>query len=176
MNRLKKIVRNIIVLTFLIFLLLKLSGLYLSPLSAHEDSERSIHYGPSEVIHVEDFDEGKYILCKYDKWVSCNTVNKKLFFFWSFGNQPIGFENDKTKAVDYTWGMSDKNCKLYGIINNDNVKKIQITLDNDRVFEQTDFYDNLFLFTWKSNNNQYSDFINIKGYDSDNNIIFEEKY
>lgn len=175
MSRLKKVIKNIIILALLFLLFFWRSGLYLSPLSAHEHSERSIHYGPSQVVHVEDFDGGKYILGKYDKWVSCNTVNRELFFFWRFGNQPIGFENDKTKAVDYTWGSSYQNNKLYGIINDERVKKVEITLSSGKIFAQTEFYSNLFLFTWKSNNNESWDFENIKGYDSGNTIIFEEE-
>ena len=174
MSRFKKVIRNIIVLSILSFLLFWRSGLYLSPLSAHEHSERSIHYGPSEVVHIEDFDAGKYILGKYDKWVSCNTVNRVLYLFWRFGDQPTGFENDKTKAVDYTWGSSYQYNKIYGIINDDKVKKIDITLSNGKIFTQTGFYGDLFLFTWRSNDKENCDFKNIKGYDSGNNIIFEE--
>ena len=177
MSRNKKILRNIVILAILIFIFFNISGFYLTPLSAHKNSERSIHYGPSEVIHIEDFDGGKYILCKYDKWVSCNTVNRVLFFFWRYGNQPIGFENDKTKALDYTWGMSQENYKLYGIINNDKVTKIQITLNNGKVFTETDFYEDLFLFTWKADNDDEAWwFNNIKGYDSNDNLIFEDEY
>lgn len=176
MSRSKKVVRNIIVLIILFFLFLMGSGLYLSPLSAHEHSERSAHYGPSEVVHVENFDKGKYILGKYDKWVSCNTVNRELFFLWRFGSQVTGFENDKTKAIDYTWDMSRPYYKLYGIINDDKVKKIEITLNNGKIFTQTEFYDDLFLFTWRSDNNEDWNFKNIKGYDSDSNIIFEDEY
>lgn len=176
MSRLRKVLRNIIILAILLFLFITRAGLYLSPLSAHENSERSIHYGPSEVIHVEDFDQGKYILCKYDKWVSCNTVNKSLFFFWRFGNQPIGFENDKTKALGYTWGMSEKHYNLYGIINDNRIKKVQITLRSGKILTQTVFYDDLFLFTGRTNNNEELYYMNIKGYDVDNNIIFEEEH
>lgn len=176
MSKRKKLIRNIIVLAIFFFLSINRSGLYLSPLSAHEDSERSIHYGPSEVVHIEDFDGGKYILGKYDKWVSCNTVNRVLFFLWRFGNQPVGFEVDKTKAIDYTWGMSGQYYMLYGIINDNKVKKVQITLDNNKTFTQADFYDDLFLFTWKTNDEDGWDFKNIKAYDSDNNIVFEEEY
>ena len=80
MSRKKKILRNLIILVILFFIFLKSTGLYLSPISAHKSSERSIHYGPSEIVHIEDFSRGKYILCKYNGWVSCNTVEKKLFF------------------------------------------------------------------------------------------------
>lgn len=177
MSRGKKILRNIVILGIFYFLFFKLSGLYLTPLSAHEASERSIHYGPSEVVHIQDFDGGKYILCKYDKWVSCNTVKRELYFFWRYGNQPTGFKNDKTKAIDYSGGMSWGNCKLYGIINDDKVKKIQITLKNGDVFTETKFYDDLFLFTWKSDNDNGDwNFKNIRGYDCNDNIIFEDEY
>jgi hypothetical protein len=151
------------------------SGFYLSPISAHENSERSIHYGPSEVVHIEDFDKGKYILGKYDKWVSCNTVNRELFFLWRFGNQPIGFENDKAKAVSYTWGASYQYNKVYGILNDTRVKKIEVALSNGDILTQTTFYDALFLITWKSEKNENKNFKSIIGYDSENKIIFEEK-
>jgi hypothetical protein len=176
MSRIKKIVRNFIILVILFFLSLNRTGLYLSPLSVHEHSERSIHYGPSEVIHMEDFEKGKYILCKYDKWISCNTVKKILFFFWTFGNQPTGFENNKSKAVDYTGGGADQHCKIYGIINDHKIKKIELTLDNNEIHTQTEFYDDLFLFTWNTNNNKGWRFKSIKGYDSENNIIFVDNY
>ena len=116
MSKNKKILRNIVLLIIIIFILFPRFGLYLSPLSAHRASEKSIHYGPSEIVHIEDFDRGKYILGKYDKWISCNTVNRSLLFFWTFGDQVTGIENDLTKAVSYTWGMSEDQYKIYGII------------------------------------------------------------
>lgn len=176
MNRLKKVIRNIILLIILFFIFLKASGFYLSPLSAHEHSERSIHYGPSEIIHIEDFNDGKYILCKYDKWISCNTVNRELFFLWRFGNQPIGFENDKTKAISYNWGSDHPYSKLYGIINNNKIKKVEVTLGNGNVLTQTNFYDDLFLLTWKSPDNTNLFFKSLKGYDVNDNVIFEDGY
>ncbi|WP_366923087.1 hypothetical protein MFMK1_003579 [Metallumcola ferriviriculae] len=176
MSRRKKVIRNFIILGILFVIFLNRSGLYLTPLSAHEHSERSIHYGPSEVVHIEDFDGGKYILGKYDKWVSANTVNRTLFFFWRFGSQPIGFENDKSKAVDYTWSSSYENYKLYGIVNDDKVKKVEIILNSGESFAQKDFYDDLFLFTWQSKGNENMYFKSIRGYDSENKVIFEEKH
>ncbi len=176
MSRGKKLLRNMIVLGLLLYVFLNRSSLYLNPLSAHEDSERSIHYGPSEVVHIENFEGGKYVLGKYDKWVSCNMVSKVFFFLWGFGSDPTGFENDQTKAVDYTWAAINHNFKLYGIINDDRVKKIEITLGNGKVLIQTDFYDDLFLFTWRDTLDEDWNFKNIRGYDANNNIIFEEEY
>ena len=174
MSRNKKLIRNLIILAALLTLFLFSSNLYLTPLSAHEHSERSIHYGPSNVVHIEDFDKGKYILCKFDKWVSCNTVNKSLLFFWSFGSQPTGFENDKSKIINYTWSMSHNYYKAYGIINDNKVKKVEILLNNGDIKTQTIFYDKLFLFNWKAPDNENVYIENIKGYDINNKIIFEE--
>jgi len=151
------------------------AGLYLTPLLANEHSERSAHYGPSEVIHIENFDGGKYILCKYDRWFSCNTVNRRLLFFWGSESQPTVFENDKTQKIAYTWYMTNQEYKAFGIINDDNICKIVITLEDGSIFTQTDLYDNLFLFTWKSNGNSKS-FHSISGYDIDNNVIFLQDF
>jgi sRNA-binding regulator protein Hfq len=152
-------------------------GLHFTPLAAHESSERSIHYGPSEVIHIEDFKKGKYILGKYDKWVSCDTVNRVWHFFWTAGNQPIGFENDKTKAVSYTWMLSSYNYfKAYGIINDKNVKRIEITLSNGEVLTQTDFYEDLFLLTLESKGKENVIFKAIRGYDAEDKLVYEDEY
>ena len=174
MNRLKLIIRNAFIILILLFLFLNRTGLYLTPLSAHENSERSAHYGPSKVVHIEDFEKGKHILGKYDKWISCNTVNRVFYFFWGFGNQVHGFENDTSKAIDFSYGASYEYYKCYGIINDENIKKVEITLDNGDKYFTTDFYDNLFLITWIASDDDGFYIKNIKGYDSIGNIIYEE--
>lgn len=176
MSRIRKIIRNIFIIVILSFFIITRLGLHFTPLSAHKSSERSINYGPSEVIHIEDFEKGKYILGKYDKWVSCDTVNRVLLFFWSAGNQPIGFENDKTKKVNYTWSASYNYFHAYGIVNDKNVKKIEITLSNGNVLTQTDFYEDLFLLTCESKEKENMYFKAIRGYDAEGKLVFEEEY
>lgn len=179
MSRLRTSLRNIIVVIILSFVFISRSGLYLTPLSAHENSERSMHYGPSEIVRIEDFEEGKYILCKYQKWVSCDTVKKRLLFFWSFGNQVTGFENDRSKAVNFTWsgsgGPSGLNFRCYGIRNGGNVKKIELTLRDGKIFSTEDFYEDLFLITWKASDDDGTYIRSLKAYDENSAVIFEEK-
>ena len=150
-------------------------GLYITPLSAHENSERGLNYGPSKVVHIENFKKGKYILGKYDKWISCDTVNRALFFFWSPGGQTLGFENDKTKAVSYTWSGSEQLVIAYGIVNDNRIKKLEITLDNGDILTNKDFYENLFLITRKVKDNKFVAIKTIRGYDSEDNIVYEEE-
>lgn len=173
MNRHRKLIRNLLIIAVLIPLTLYRSGLYLSPLSAHQHSERSIHYGPSQIMHVQDFEKGKYYLCKYDKWISCNTVNRKLLFFWGFGNQATGIENDLSKTVSYSWNASYEYYKVYGIINDKNIKKIEAVLSDGTVLTQTDFFEDMFLLAWTA---EYGEnyLIDIKGYDSEGLVLFED--
>lgn len=176
MSRCKKVLRNVIILVILFGLFMYRAGFYLTPISAHEHSERSIHYGPSEVVHIEDFDEGKYILGKYDKWVSCNTVNRELFFFWGFGNFSIGSENDTTKLLTYNWDGSHDNLKIYGIINDDSIKRVEVILNNGETLTQSEFYEGLFLLTWKADLSIKSGwFKEIRGYDSNDIMVFQSE-
>lgn len=170
MIRKKKIVKNVVILIVLSILSFN-RGIYLTPIAAHKASERSIHYGPSKVIHIEDFDGGKYILCKYDKWISCNTVNRSLFFFWSFGNQVTGIEVDKEKPLNFTWSLSNDGSKVYGIINDKNINRVELNLEDGTTFSQTEFYDDdMFLFTWEGE----AGISGVKAYDSQGNILFDE--
>lgn len=176
MNRKKRILINIIILILLFFVFLRSTGLYLTPLSAHRASERSIHYGPSEIVHVEDFPRGKYILGKYDKYISCNTVNKSLFFLWRIGNQVTGIENDKTKPINFNWSMSKDNYKFYGIINDDRIEKIEVIHNRGEVLTQTQFHDNMFIFTWESEDYKSGYVGKVKAYDNEGNLVFEDKF
>ena len=175
MNRQKKVIRNLILLIILFFIFINRSGFYSSPMSAHQNSERRIHYGPSEVVHIEDFEDGKYLLSKYDNSVSCNTVKRFLIFFWTL-EEPIGFHNDITKPLNYYSNNSYSNWKAYGIVNDDRIKRVEIILEDGKALTQSKFYDDLFLFTWESNDNRSQGFKIIKGYDANYNVIYEKEY
>lgn len=176
MNRQNKIIRNIIILILLFFLFLRSTGLYLTPLSAHRASEKSSHYGPSKVVHVEEFYGGKYILAKYDKWYSFHTINRSLFLFWKIGNQSLGIENKKTQTLYLMNGMDEGDYKFSGTINDENINKIEILLKNGEVLTSVEFYDNMFITTSTTSDTDFSEIKKITGYDVKNNIIYEEEY
>lgn len=142
----------------------------------HKTSEKDIHYGPSKVVHIEDFAGGKYIPGKYNKWISANTVKKSLLLFWRFGNQVTGIENDLNKAINLTYKMSEENYNYYGIINDDRIKKVELLLDNGEVLTETKFHENMFIFAGSVPNGEIPYVELIKGYDLEENLIFEEEY
>ncbi len=170
----RKLIKNILITMVLYIVLIKANGLYFTPLGAHKDSEKTAHYGPSEIVHIEDFKKGKYILGRYGKWFSCNTVNKVLFIHWRHGNQVHGFENDLDKPLSYNWAYGSGFYKAFGIINDVAISRIEIILDNGDRFQQEDFYDNMFLIHWYDQENRDYNIDGIRAYDKDENIVFED--
>lgn len=171
MNRQKKLMRNIVLLLILGVILFSGGPLYLDPMAAHRASERSIHYGPSEVVHVENFPGGKYYLGKYDQWISCNTVNRTLGIFWRFGSQVTGIEVNEEKPVSYTWSYSEDRRKAYGVLNDKRTKRLEVHLTDGTVLTQRVFYQEMFLLTWTGE----AEFSKIVAYDSTDAVIFEEE-
>jgi hypothetical protein len=152
------------------------TALYFSPISAHESSERNLHYGPSEVVHIEDFDGGKYLLCKYDKWISCNRVDRKLWVFWSHGQSPFGRENDLTKKINYSWSSIENNSVFWGIINDKSITKVELLMEDESKLTTTEFYDDMFLLTWKMETMEIYGFTKVSAYNSNGVLVFEEEY
>lgn len=177
MTRGKKIIRNLIIIVALFLLSGMALGFNLNPLKAYKDSERSLHYGPSQIVHIEDFNKNKYILGKYDKWFSCELVTRHLFFFWRIAGGSYGHEIDKTQAINYSWNMSSQGqtYRAYGVINDDRVEKIEIILSNGEILRETEFYDDMFLIIWEYPKDEANDwgFGGIRAYDVNDNIVFE---
>lgn len=67
-----------IVLLMLTFKASSLSYGSFSPIKAHYQSERTFHYGPSEIIKTINLKGTKIYLCRYKDWISANTVKKGI--------------------------------------------------------------------------------------------------
>lgn len=115
MNRKRKILRNIIFIAIFICFALLSGMFYLDPVAAYRGAERSVHYGPSEVVHVEDFPGGKYYLGKYDQWISCNIINRSLRVFWTSGSYVTGTEIKYDHPIFYEAQFGQPNARAYGI-------------------------------------------------------------
>ena len=61
MTRLKKTIRNLLLIAVLLFLFMKLNGLYFSPVEALH-TQNDLHYGPSEIVHSFDHGNSRYFL------------------------------------------------------------------------------------------------------------------
>lgn len=172
MGRLIKTIRNIVLTIFFMTFIILFSGIRLTPVGAHIFSEKSIHYGPSKIIKIFNHGDYQHLLCKYDCWISCNTVNRMLYFFWSIGDQPIGFENDMSKSINYSGRFSHGDNYIYGVVNNPDIKKIELHISEGNVIEHGSFYDNLFYFYWESDGSDWG-IEKIVGYNSKGEILEE---
>lgn len=173
MNRKKKLIRNLLILAVLIPILFNRMGLYLTAEAAHRASERSIHYGPSEIIHVEDFGYKKMFLCKYDRWISCNTSKRALGLFWQFGNQVTGIENKEELPFTFTWLGTNVDGVIYGIINEPSITEIKLIYLDATVIIDT-FYEDMFFYRWEGSNN--NDYPKVQGYNAEGELVYESKY
>ncbi len=175
MNRVIKTIRNLIFICILLAVFLATTGLRFTPTQAHITSEKSIHYGPSNIVKIFDYEKYQHFLCTYDKWVSCNTVRRKLLFFWTVGGQTTGFENDISKEINYSYSWTripDNSALVYGIVNNTNITKIELYATDGSVFIQDELYDNLFYFSWQCESTEFG-VEKIIGYDENDKEISE---
>lgn len=170
MNRKKKLLRNIAILTVLSLIIFS-RGLYFSPEAAFRSSERSSHYGPSEIVYGEDFSGGKYFIGKYDQWMSFSTINRTLGLFWRIGDQSIGIEVDNEKPLFYTWRFPLPHIHIFGILHDPSIDQVEVQLTDGTILTQKEFKDDMFLITSESE----AEFKRIIAYDGSGNVLFEEE-
>jgi hypothetical protein len=175
MTRSKKIMRNIIILLGLWILFMMMGGVYFDPMQAHEQSERSVHYGPSTVVGIVEHNGDKHMLCRYDNMVSCDTVKRFCYFFWEHGRSPIGFENDGSKSLKYTWSYANHEYKVYGVINDNRISKVKVIAYKGKVYSQMKFYDGIFAIFWNGDGDYNQGLQKITAYDDDGKVLFSEE-
>lgn len=175
MSRKKKLLRNILIIIIISLLVYSSRSIYLSPMAAHLAAERSFHYGPSDIIHVEDFSGGKYFLGKYDRWISCSTIEKTWGPFWRYSGQTTGIELEADKPLTYTWSFSwgypNYWSEVYGVLHDQNIVKVEVHLMNGTILTQDEFYEDMFLLYWDGQ----IEFDQIIAYDSFDTIIFQDQ-
>lgn len=148
----------------------------LSAIRAHEKSERTLHYGPSDIIRSIDLDDAKIYLCRYKDWFSISTVKRGLVMWYPGGG---GVEViDYSKQVSYSWGTSDIKenmiTKIYGYVSDSDIDTIIITDENKTnkakyVLDES----RMFIFHW-NDNEQKNKIQYLRGLNEDGNVIYEE--
>lgn len=171
MNRKQKIIRNTILLIGFSFLLFTRSYLYLDPMTAFRASERSNHYGPSEVVYMESFPGGKYIVGRYEQWISQSEINQVFGIFWRIGNAYTGIEIKENQPLTYVWSQSDYGFHAYGIITDSKIAKIEVYTSDGSILTQSDFHEGFFILSWEED----AEFRKIMAYDASGAVIFEEE-
>jgi len=148
-KRLKKTLVNAIAIALMGFVLMSANGLFFSAESAHRASESGLHYGPSEVVHVQDFGGVRHFLCRYDSLISCDTIHRTLGIFWRKGNHSFGYLFKEDKPMDCIWDSALDKGKIYGKVQDARIVRIEATLSDGQILQTDRFYDGLFLLLWE---------------------------
>jgi len=171
MNRKKKLFRNVLFIVIFICFVLFTGMFYIDSAAAHRASERSAHYGPSEIVHVEDFPGGKYYLGKYDQWITCNIIKESNGIFWRFASDVTGLEIKYDNPIFYAAQFSQPNARAFGILHDNNITKVEVHLTDGTILTQEDFYEDMFLLAWDSE----FEFHKIVAYDLSGTVIYQDE-
>ncbi|WP_164669782.1 DUF5044 domain-containing protein [Virgibacillus doumboii] len=190
----KKAILEWVLAAVLIFFVVKDSAYinyyHLSPVEAHEQSERTYHYGPSEIVEDIDLGDAHIYLAKYKDWFSANTVNRHAGIFWSPGSSVAGRKIKQNQDISHSWSGTASNedemrMKFYGIVTNPNITEVELDVveDYDRMqkVNEDDIQTyskelkehRMFLFHWIGENHDYK-WIEIRGLDENGKVVYEE--
>ncbi|RSK27545.1 DUF5044 domain-containing protein [Bacillus sp. HMF5848] len=157
---------------------------HLSPLAAHEQSERTYHYGPSNIVESIDVGDVRLYMGTYKEWFSVNSVEKHAGVFWRPGSHVGGTEIDKNQAISYSWSGSTINddlmlMKIYGVVTNPNIVEVQLdVMEGSGNPVQTLSYPlkdhRMFLFYWNELENPYK-WLFLRGVDKTGNTVYEHE-
>ncbi|GIP31227.1 DUF5044 domain-containing protein [Paenibacillus sp. J2TS4] len=160
---------------------------------AHEQSERSYHYGPSEIVREIDFDNVKIYLGTYKQWFSANTVIKRGLR-WYPGGGVGGTQIDPSEQVNYHWSVSQINDRLRlalwnGYVSDPTITTVTMEVEvNEKtgsaashdsskkeVWEQPIIDDSMFVFVWNEEETAYS-VKYLRGLDKDGKVVYEKAF
>ncbi|GGH21788.1 hypothetical protein [Paenibacillus segetis] len=176
----------------LVFLFFRLDDAYfgsLTPMKAHELSERSYHYGPSKIVREVHFDDNTTVyLGVYKDWFSADTVIKQGLG-WYPGGGVAGMKIDSSKSLTYNWGITSRDKKLslaqfYGYVTDPEITSVvlnTLTLNGDDSDVRTPASmsqdindDQMFLFIW-NDKDLNSNWVSIQGLDREGKVRYEQK-
>ena len=89
---------------------------------------------------------------------------------------PVGFENDTYQKIDYSWRGWEDYSIFWGSINDKDITKIELDLRDGSTMTETEFYDGLFVFSWKPEKLQIPAFTEVRGYNTEGELVFEDIY
>lgn len=154
-----------------------------TPLQAFRNSERTMNYGPSEIIKEVDMDDVKIYLARYKNWFSCQPVKKNLITWATEGGCVTGVPINSNEKINYYWfGSSIKSNKflnsLFGYVNDPSIAAVTVEAERGGKVESFHYkLDNskMFIFYWFDTDGKLF-YRKITGTDKMNNIIYEYKF
>src|SRR5690554_1207602 len=136
MKKKKAIIINIIIIAFSLLVYMTATGGAFTAEKAHIKQERTIHYGPSEIVGEVKQGNSKFFLTQFNGYYSCSMIERGFLGLW-YGTKRSGMwgtEIDQSKPINYNQFLvhgDESNFNelyVYGVLNDNNIKKIEIDL------------------------------------------------
>ncbi|UOQ86912.1 hypothetical protein [Gracilibacillus salinarum] len=164
----------------------------LSPEAAFEKSERTIYYGPSQVLEKVDLEDVQIFLSTYKNWFSATLINKHAGIFWGPGSGAGGEEIKEDQDINYSWGgtLINEDYRLmqyYGIVTNPEISRVELDVsiadsrgkgvpgeDIETLTYQLKDH-RMFLFHWNDMEDDYKA-RTLRGLNNDGEVIYEDNF
>ena len=153
-----------------------------SAIGAYRSSERTMHYGPSEIKKIIDVKNGKVFFGKYKNWISAAPIEKKIIK-WYPGSGGAGCPikySDKISHFEQCSAMGTDSYvyTVFGCVNDSSIATVNLQFKKDGKINSMNYKiasDKLFIFCfdkYKSKDN----LISLRGLDNKGKIVYEYKY
>lgn len=151
-------------------------------INAFKASEKSYHYGPSQIKKKIDLKNGKIYLGKYKDWISATAIEKRLIK-WYPANGVGGFPINYSNKVTQTWtcgNMGDKSYiyTFFGYVNDSTITTVDFKAEKKGKTSTMKYNinsDKMFIFCWDDNGNE-SKPISLSGLDKVGKVVYEYRY
>lgn len=183
MARLKKLVRNIVLIAVLLFLFMRFNGLYFSPEQALHASEKDLHFGPSKIVHSFDYAGNRCFLTRYENLISCPKIPRFLGVFWRYG-AGHGIENHPERPLFFSYRSQENQSVIYGIRNDSSITRVEAEVRRSAkgkamVLNSEEFYEDMFYLTWETEDEDSlisAVISHITAYDADGAVVYETDF
>lgn len=137
MKRKKDIVRNILIAAVMLFFVYILGGFFPTAMDAFHTSERSSHYGPSNILCTVDVGNTRHFFGSFKQTYSHSETRRLLPFMWRFGDQSLAMERGADRPMEryadkqrfgtgWFGGESRQGNFVFGPINSPDVASIEV--------------------------------------------------
>lgn len=153
-----------------------------SAIGAYRASERTMHYGPSEIKKEVNVTGGKVFLGKYKDWISAAPIEKKIIK-WYPGSGGAGCPIKYSDKISHFMecGTIWKGLWVYnvfGYVNDSAIKvvKLQVYKNGKKsTIKYNLTSDKMFIFCLENNENKYK-LISLIGLDKSNKVVYQYEY
>ncbi|MGI6226784.1 MAG: hypothetical protein ACOYJ1_11080 [Peptococcales bacterium] len=192
MKKKKKIIINLLIIGFSLLVYMIVTGAGFTPAMAHKRQERTINYGPSQIVKVVEKGASRFFLGQFNGYYSCSMVERGRLGLWYGARKGMwGMEIKEDKPINfhhlyiYDDNQTFDELYVYGVINDERVKRIKLEfyLDDGGSKLETltieigadEIFDNMFFsIIEKKGMKEYVVQKSIRAFNEAGQLIFEE--